>query len=130
MRKVLSVLFAIIALAGGVVAFQPSVAQAKDPLADACSAGGSGAAACKSQNSDNPLTGSNGVLTNVSNILAMVGGIIVVIIIIVGGIKYATSGGDSAATASAKNTIIFGLIGLVVIILARSIISFVLIKVQ
>lgn len=109
----------------------PSLAQAKDPFKDACSLGGGDSTVCKSQNvTTNPLVGQGGVLNNVIDILSLVGGIVVVIVIIIAGIKYITAGGDSSATASAKNTIIYGLIGLIVIILARSIIGWVLTRVK
>lgn len=52
-------------------------------------------------------------------------GSIAVIMIIVGGIKYATSQGDSSSLQSAKNTILYSVIGLVVALAAYAIVSFV-----
>ena len=46
--------------------------------------------------------------------------------IMVGGLKYMTSQGDSANVASAKNTILYAVIGLVVVALAQVIVKFVL----
>ena len=46
--------------------------------------------------------------------------------IIWGGIKYVTSGGDSAGVTSAKNTILYAVIGLVVALLAYTLVNFVL----
>ena len=46
--------------------------------------------------------------------------------LIVGGVKYALSAGDAKAVTDAKNTILYALIGLVIAILAYSIVSFVL----
>lgn len=60
------------------------------------------------------------------NLLVVVGGVISVIMIVIGGIKYATSGGDSNAAASAKNTIIYALVGLVVIALAKPLVGLIL----
>lgn len=51
--------------------------------------------------------------------------IIAVIMIIVGGIKYATSAGDSNKVTSAKNTIIYAALGLVVAIFAWAIVNWV-----
>ena len=51
--------------------------------------------------------------------------IIAVIMIIVGGIKYATSAGDSNKVTSAKNTIMYAVIGLIVAIFAWAIIRWV-----
>jgi hypothetical protein len=45
---------------------------------------------------------------------------------IYGGFKYITSGGDSGNVTAAKNTIMYALIGLVVVALAQLIVRFVL----
>ncbi len=63
------------------------------------------------------------------NILSLVAGIAAVIMIIVGGLKYITSNGDAGNAASAKNTILYAIIGLVVVALAQIIVRFVLDKV-
>lgn len=52
-------------------------------------------------------------------------GAIAVIVIVVGGIKYATADGDSGKIASAKNTILYAVVGLVVALLANAIVFFV-----
>lgn len=52
-------------------------------------------------------------------------GIICVVFIIIGGIRYATSGGDPDKVKSAKNTILYALIGLVIAILANVIVQIV-----
>lgn len=52
-------------------------------------------------------------------------GIICVVFIIIGGIRYATSGGDPEKVKSAKNTILYALIGLVIAILANVIVQIV-----
>jgi hypothetical protein len=60
------------------------------------------------------------------NILLYVLGAIAVVMIVIGGIRYTTSNGDSSAITSAKNTILYSVIGLIVAILAYSIVNFVL----
>lgn len=60
------------------------------------------------------------------NMFSAIVGIIAVVMIIVGGIKYITSGGDSGNITSAKNTIMYAVIGLVVVALAQIIVNFVL----
>jgi hypothetical protein len=52
-------------------------------------------------------------------------GIIAVIVIVVGGIRYTTSNGDPANVKNAKNTILYAVVGLVVIIMAAGITQFV-----
>ena len=49
-----------------------------------------------------------------------------VIMIIWGGIRYVLSAGNSAALTSAKNTIVYSIIGLIIAILAYAIVNFVI----
>jgi hypothetical protein len=60
------------------------------------------------------------------NILSIIVGVVAVIMIIVGGFKYITSGGDSGKVGSAKNTIIYAIIGLILVALAQIIVNVVL----
>ncbi len=71
----------------------------------------------------------NGIITSVINIFSLIVGIVAVIMIIIGGLKYITSGGDSGNVTGAKNTILYAVIGLVVVALAQFIVKFVLGKV-
>lgn len=65
-------------------------------------------------------------IQRIINLLSIVVGIIAVIMIIVNGIRFITSGGDSNAVNSARNGIIYALIGLVVVALAQVIVRFIL----
>lgn len=67
-----------------------------------------------------------GLITKIINIFSVIVGVIAVIMIIIGGLKYITSGGDSGNVSSAKNTIIYALVGLVIVALAQFIVRFVL----
>lgn len=71
----------------------------------------------------------NSILTLVINIFSLVVGVAAVIMIIVGGLRYIISGGDSGNVQSAKNTILYAIIGLVVVALAQFVVKFVLSKV-
>lgn len=73
-------------------------------------------------------SGITGVLKTVIGILSLIVGVISVIMIIIGGIKYATSQGDSAATSSAKNTVIYAVVGLVIAAISQFIVRFVLVR--
>jgi hypothetical protein len=83
-----------------------------------------------SSTTGNGSTDVNKIITDVINIFSVAVGVIAVIMIIVGGFRYITSGGDSTKISSAKNTIIYALIGLVVVALAQLIVKFVLNKVS
>lgn len=63
------------------------------------------------------------------NILSILVGVAAVIMIIIGGLKYITSNGDSNAISSAKNTIIYAIVGLVIVATAQFIVQFVLNKI-
>lgn len=68
----------------------------------------------------------NEIIALVINIFSIVVGVIAVVMIIIGGLKYITSGGDSGNVSGAKNTILYAIIGLVVVALAQIIVRFVL----
>lgn len=68
----------------------------------------------------------NSTIAKGLNLFSAVVGIIAVVMIIVGGIQYITSGGDSGNVTKAKNTILYAVIGLVVVALAQIIVQFVL----
>jgi hypothetical protein len=68
----------------------------------------------------------NKIITLVINIFSIAVGVVSVIMIIIGGFKYITSGGDSGNVTGAKNTILYAIIGLVVVALAQLIVKFVL----
>ncbi len=78
---------------------------------------------------DNAKTRVNTILTTVINIFSVVVGFVAVVMIIIGGLKYITSSGDSGNVTGAKNTILYAIIGLVVVALAQIIVHFVLQKV-
>lgn len=120
MQKLFSVFASIaviisLSLASGLaVSVQPAAAQ-KDA---ACQAIGG----CAPANT-RPI---NNAIATVINILSFIGGVIAVIMIIIGGLKFITSGGDSNAISSAKKTVLYAVIGLVIIALAQSIVRFVI----
>lgn len=68
----------------------------------------------------------NKFLTTIINIFSAIVGVIAVIMIIVGGLRYITSGGDANKVGAAKQTLIYAIIGLVVVALAQLIVHFVL----
>ncbi len=63
-------------------------------------------------------------IRTVVNILSMVIGIIAVIMIIIAGLNYITSGGNDQKIATAKNTILYAVIGLVIVAFAQVIVRF------
>ena len=66
------------------------------------------------------------VVKNIITAIIGIIGIIAVVMIIIGGISYATSQGDPQKVKKGKDTILYGIIGLVVALLAFAIVQFVL----
>jgi len=64
----------------------------------------------------------NGII----NVILGVIGIVAVVVIIVGGVSYLTSQGDAGKVAKAKNTILYGVVGMMVALLAFAIVNFIL----
>ena len=69
------------------------------------------------------------IVTKAINFFSALVGIISVVMIIWGGLKYVTSAGDSGNITAAKNTIMYAVIGLVIVAIAQFIVQFVIQKV-
>ncbi len=68
------------------------------------------------------------IFSQIIQIFSWVVGAISVIMLIFGGFKYITSGGDAGKITSAKNTILYAVVGLVIVALSQVIVNFVLSK--
>ena len=66
------------------------------------------------------------VIETVLNILSIFVGIAAVIMIIIAGFRYITSNGDSGAITSSRNTIIYAIVGIIVVALSQTIVRFVI----
>ena len=65
-------------------------------------------------------------INTIINVVLGVLGIVAVVIIILGGVQYTTSAGDPGKVKKAKDTILYGIVGLIVALLAFAIVNFVL----
>lgn len=72
--------------------------------------------------------GPSAVKTGINTALYLLGAISVIMIVI-GGFKYTASNGDSSIITSAKNTIFFAVIGVIVAIMAYAIVNFVITRI-
>lgn len=68
----------------------------------------------------------NNLIETGINIFSAVIGLIAVIMILYGGFKYVTAAGDASKTSSAQQTIIYAIVGLIVVGLAQAFVQFVL----
>ena len=144
-HHIILLVLAIASLSFGWVAPQQASAQKKDDLCTGANLTfDKTKTSCSSQDGTNDATKTckngtvvvdcsessiNNLVSQVINILSIVVGIVAVIMMIYGGFRYITSGGDSGNVSSAKNTILFAIVGLVVVALAQIIVKFVLNKV-
>lgn len=127
MKKLLSLLLPILAL---VTISAGSVSAATDPFSSVCTeTGATGSSVCTTKNS-NPIYGPTGIIVKITKIIAIIAGIASVIIIMIGGMMYITSAGDSGRASSARSTVLFALIGLVIIVAAQTIIVFVIDRIK
>ena len=121
----------------------PRSVAAFDPFTGANCASNPGSTVCQSQQAQssnvdasghqiNPLTGPNGTLAHITNIVAYAAGAAAVIIIIISALKLITSG-SNVSTGSRTDTdvedarrgLANAVIGLVVIVLARTLIIYI-----
>lgn len=118
MKRIIVTLLAIVTLsvsAFGVVATpQLAYASARDQVCD-------GVGGC-----DESPTRITSTVRNIVNLLSAIIGVVSVVVIIVAGFKYVTSAGDSSDIASAKNTLIYAIVGLIIVAMSQAIVRFVL----
>jgi len=77
----------------------------------------------------NPVPGGDtlqGNIINIINGIIAVLGLVAVVVIIFGGVQYMTSTGDAGKVKKAKDTILYGVIGLVICVLAFAIVNFII----
>lgn len=72
----------------------------------------------------------NNLVIRIINIFTWLVGVVSVLMIIFAGFRYVVSSGDSGGVSSAKNTIIYAIVGLIVVIMAQVIVRFVLTNVN
>ncbi len=76
------------------------------------------------QEADDPTL--MGTVQQILNVIVGVVGVVAVAVIIIGGIFFVTSQGDASKVTRARNTILYGVVGLIVALLAFAIVNFVL----
>jgi len=118
MKKIITALLSLVAVTGFVAAV-PQVALAQSP-AEQIQGG------VDDINPEDEGATLEDSIATIVNILLFLLGAVAVVMIVIGGIRFATSNGDQSAVTSAKNTILYSVIGLIIAILAYAIVNFVL----
>ncbi len=123
MRKKIQLIIVALAVSLGVsgAILAPTATYAACTSAADCVQDGADKAGGKSSNTADPKE----IIQTIVRILLFLIGAVSVIMIIIGGFRYVISQGDSGAVTSAKNTILYAVIGLIVAIFAWAIVDFV-----
>jgi hypothetical protein len=137
MKKTKNLVMAGIAalfMSASLVAVMPNTSiYAEDESAPEAGGGGSNKAAQKAMEGfnavNNEVGAENDLNKSIGTILTIVYsviGIVAVVMVVLGGVSYATSQGDAGKLKKGKDTILYGIIGLVIVLLAFAITNFVL----
>ncbi len=77
---------------------------------------------CKDKNTTtNPA---NRIIKDATDVVSLIAGVTAVIMIIIGGLTMVTSGGNSEAVANARKHVLYAVIGLIIVALAWTLITF------
>jgi len=121
-KKITTTSLIVMSLSSIIFLSAPTTPAFADAKSEVCNAIGVGAGR-PCENGESRITR---IIATVINLLSAIGGIIAVILIIIGGVKYMTSGGDSNSAANARNTILYAIVGLIIVVFAQVIVRFVL----
>ena len=119
MKRSLTLFTSYVIAAFTVLALDVASAHAIGTIAD-------GANSARGADQPVDLFGDAGVFSKISSVLLFIVGAIAVIMIVIGGLRYVVSGGDASQVQSAKNTILYALVGIIVAILAYAAVNFVI----
>lgn len=73
-----------------------------------------------------PTSGVSSIAKKIIDIFSLVVGVVSVFMIVYAGFRYITSGGDSGNTTGARNTLLYAIVGLIIVAIAQIIVRFVL----
>lgn len=138
-QKIKRLLFITIAssslLAPGLAVTLTATAFATSPADYVCEGANNAASGSTTAGSDTSCASSNAggvdinkVANEIVNVFSVIVGATAIIMIIYGGFRYITSGGDSGRVGTAKNTLIYAIVGLIIVALAQVIVHYVLNK--
>jgi hypothetical protein len=120
MKKLIASIITVCALALAPLTPVAAVDVFKD-----CTGAAATTSICKATKTDK-LFGSGGLWNRILSTFTYITGAIAVLMIIIGGLRYVTSNGEPTQLTSAKNTILYAAIGLVLSAMANAIVNFVL----
>ena len=123
LKKLLILIF----FAGYVISVSSSVASAASTIPACDIPGSANSSVCKDQNSSeakkNPIIG---IIKAAINVVSFMAGAAAVICILISSIKFMTANGDQNNISSAKQTLVYAAVGIIVVLIAQSIVAFAL----
>ncbi len=126
MKRLRHILAASVLVLGfGLAIATPVAVHADTPKSIVCNSIGGGSDCSSNANGGTSI---NKVITVTITILSFVAGIAAVIMLILAGFNYITSGGDANKVSSAKNSLIYAIIGIIIVAMAQFIVQFILAK--
>lgn len=126
--KLLSKALVGLSLLAGLLFVQavPALAQSPDIQGGLCAGANLDVNDPSCDSESDAITTVNNLIRRIINLLSVIVGVVAVIMIIIGGLRYITSGGSDTGVTSAKNTILYAIIGLIIVALAQLLVRFVL----
>jgi heme/copper-type cytochrome/quinol oxidase subunit 2 len=136
MKKIVTIIASMVAMLGiALTPLVPTPAYATRDCDDLDGSEQAGCAACIVENTTNDWDSGEcdrgdesdltEIIRTVINVMLFIVGILSVVMIVFGGIRYASSAGNKNAVDSAKNTIIYSVVGLVVAIVAFALVQWI-----
>src|SRR5581483_11907527 len=122
--KLLQKITIAIAAFASLLVLSPSLALADAQSEIQCGVNSAASGNCNTQ----PTGDLNDTITSIVNVLTVVVGVAAVIMIIVAGLRYVASAGNPEGAKNARNTILYAVIGLVIVAVAQLIVHFVINK--
>lgn len=107
----------VFGFAGSALAYDAISEQCKD-------ANATSSAVCQASNKD-PILGKNGIIYKVAMFISLLAGAVGVIMIIYAGFTMVTASGDTGKIAKARQTIVYVVVGLIVIVASAQIVAIV-----
>ncbi len=92
---------------------------------DGSAGSASDSAVCQTPTDTDLLAGEDNLISTIANLVAAVGGIIAVVMVMYNGLQLIMSSGDSAKVTKARTGLIYTAVGIVVLVLARTIVYFI-----
>lgn len=123
LRLMLLSLVAIVSFATPAMAHAAVIGADKIQEGACATTDGSGTDTCSGGDAEGSF---KSTIKKIVDIFSVVVGAVAVVMIIIGGFRYIVSGGDSGNVTSAKNTILYAIVGLVIVAFAQIIVNFVI----